>query len=126
MREMPAWYALADAALLGGSFAHLGGQNLIEAAACGCPVLMGPSTFNFAAAAELAIGAGAARRADDLDQALTQASELFCDGDALTRYRSAAMAFAGAHQGAARRIAVEILACLPPVARENARASAGK
>jgi 3-deoxy-D-manno-octulosonic-acid transferase len=126
MREMPAWYALADAALLGGSFAHLGGQNLIEAAACGCPVVMGPSTFNFAAAAELAIGAGAARRADDLDQALTQASELFCDGDALTRYRSAALAFAGAHQGAARRIAVEILACLPPVARENARASAGK
>ncbi|MFN8894093.1 MAG: 3-deoxy-D-manno-octulosonic acid transferase, partial [Betaproteobacteria bacterium] len=44
--EMPAWYALADVALLGGSFAPLGGQNLIEAAACGCPLLMGPHTFN--------------------------------------------------------------------------------
>lgn len=40
MGEMPLYYALADAALLGGSFAPLGGQNLIEAAACGCPVLM--------------------------------------------------------------------------------------
>ncbi|MEO5845180.1 MAG: 3-deoxy-D-manno-octulosonic acid transferase, partial [Caldimonas sp.] len=30
MLEMPAWYALADVALLGGSFAPLGGQNLIE------------------------------------------------------------------------------------------------
>jgi 3-deoxy-D-manno-octulosonic-acid transferase len=113
MREMPAWYALADAALLGGSFARLGGQNLIEAAACGCPVLMGPHTFNFAAAAELAIEAGAALRADDLDQALTLAHALFVDADALARRRAAALSFACGHQGAARRIAVAVLDCLP-------------
>ena len=35
--EMALYYGLADVALLGGSFAPLGGQNLIEAAACGCP-----------------------------------------------------------------------------------------
>ena len=64
MREMPLYYALADVALLGGSFAPLGGQNLIEAAACGCPLLMGPHTFNFAQAAELALAAGAALRVD--------------------------------------------------------------
>jgi 3-deoxy-D-manno-octulosonic-acid transferase len=64
---MPLYYALADVALLGGSFEPLGGQNLIEAAACGCPLLMGPHTFNFAAAAEDAIAAGAARRVADLD-----------------------------------------------------------
>ena len=58
--EMPLYYALADVALLGGSFAPLGGQNLIEAAACGCPLLMGPHTFNFAQAAEQARAAGAA------------------------------------------------------------------
>ncbi len=113
MREMPAWYALADAALLGGSFARLGGQNLIEAAACGCPVLMGPHTFNFAAAAELAIDAGAAQRADDLDQALGLAQQLFCHADDLAQRRAAALAFAGAHQGAARRIAAAVLDLLP-------------
>jgi 3-deoxy-D-manno-octulosonic-acid transferase len=113
MREMPAWYALADAALLGGSFARLGGQNLIEAAACGCIVLMGPHTFNFAAAAELAIDAGAALRAADLTQALVQARDLFAQPDTLAQRRAAALAFATAHQGAARRMAVEILACLP-------------
>ena len=64
--EMSAYYALADVALLGGSFAPLGGQNLIEAAACGCPVVMGPHTFNFAQAAELAEAAGAARRVGDM------------------------------------------------------------
>jgi hypothetical protein len=47
LRGWPTW------PLLGGSFAPLGGQNLIEAAACGCPLLMGPHTFNFAAAAEV-------------------------------------------------------------------------
>jgi 3-deoxy-D-manno-octulosonic-acid transferase len=49
MGEMPAYYALADLALIGGTLLPFGGQNLIEAAACGCPVLLGPHTFNFAA-----------------------------------------------------------------------------
>jgi len=39
--EMAAYFSCAQVALLGGSFEPLGGQNLIEAAACGCPVLMG-------------------------------------------------------------------------------------
>ena len=42
--EMPLYFALADVALLGGSFAPLGGQNLIEAAACGCPPPRGTLT----------------------------------------------------------------------------------
>ena len=71
--EMARYYGLADVALLGGSFAPLGGQNLIEAAACGCPVLLGPSTFNFAEAAELAIAAGAACRVADMSAAVSQA-----------------------------------------------------
>jgi len=45
--EMPLYYAMASSALLGGSFAPLGGQNLIEAMACGCPWCWGrtPSTL---------------------------------------------------------------------------------
>jgi 3-deoxy-D-manno-octulosonic-acid transferase len=50
--EMALYYGLSDVALLGGSFAPLGGHNLIESAACGCPIILGPSTFNFAQAAE--------------------------------------------------------------------------
>ncbi|KAF4516559.1 hypothetical protein B566_EDAN003306 [Ephemera danica] len=59
MGEMAAYYALADIAFVGGSLLPLGGQNLIEAAACGCPVLVGPHTFNFRQATEDAIAAGA-------------------------------------------------------------------
>jgi 3-deoxy-D-manno-octulosonic-acid transferase len=63
---MQAYYHLASVAWLGGSFAPFGGQNLIEAAACGCPVVMGPHTFNFADAAEIALQSGAARRVPDI------------------------------------------------------------
>src|SRR5207244_13262242 len=76
MREMPLYYALADVALLGGSFAPLGGQNLIEAAACGCPVVMGPHTFNFAQAAELSLAAGASLRVPDIAEGVRRAVEL--------------------------------------------------
>lgn len=70
--EMPVYFQASDMALLGGSFEPLGGQNLIEAAAFGCPVVMGPHTFNFAQAAELAESIGAARRVHDMEGALDQ------------------------------------------------------
>jgi 3-deoxy-D-manno-octulosonic-acid transferase len=101
--EMALYYGLADAALLGGSFAPLGGQNLIEAAACGCPVLMGPHTFNFAQAAEMAEAEGAAMRCVDLPDALRQGVALVADAVALARTRQAALAWSVAHQGATRR-----------------------
>ncbi len=110
--EMPLYYALADVALLGGSFAPLGGQNLIEAAACGCPVLMGPHTFNFAAAADDAIAAGAARRSADLPAAVAAAVALVAPAATVERAAMVgqAQAFAHAHQGAADRMALEVLA----------------
>jgi 3-deoxy-D-manno-octulosonic-acid transferase len=69
---MPVYFQAADMAFLGGSFKPLGGQNLIEAAAFGCPVVMGPHTFNFAQAAESAEASGAARRVAHLEAALDQ------------------------------------------------------
>ncbi|KAF1041396.1 MAG: 3-deoxy-D-manno-octulosonic acid transferase [Herbaspirillum frisingense] len=103
--EMALYYGLAHAALLGGSFAPLGGQNLIEAAACGCPVVMGPHTFNFAAAAREAEAAGAALRAPDIGAALPAAAQLCADAVRLTAARAAALRFAAAHCGGAQRTA---------------------
>lgn len=68
--EMALYYSLSDVALLGGSFAPLGGQNLIEALACACPVVLGPHTFNFAEVSEQAVASGAAVRALTLGDAL--------------------------------------------------------
>ncbi len=110
--EMPLYYALADAALLGGSFAPLGGQNLIEAAACGCPMLVGPYTFNFAEAAELACEAGAARRVPDLNAGLQAALALVYDAPARANATACSLQFAQAHRGAAQATAAAIEALL--------------
>ncbi len=106
--EMPAYYAAADAALLGGSFAPLGGQNLIEAAACGCPLVMGPHTFNFAQAAELSEAAGAARRVADWSAGVAAACAIARDPQAHLAMAQRAEAFSQAHRGAAARMSEQI------------------
>lgn len=110
--EMTAYYSLADVALLGGSFAPLGGQNLIEAAACGCPVLMGPHTFNFAQAADSALQSGCAQRVDSLAQALPAALALVQNPSARQPMVQAALAFAQTHRGAAERSAQAVAGLL--------------
>jgi 3-deoxy-D-manno-octulosonic-acid transferase len=45
--EMGLWYRLADVAFLGGSMAPRGGQNPIEAAKLGVPIVHGPHVENF-------------------------------------------------------------------------------
>lgn len=110
--EMALYYGLADVALLGGSFAPLGGQNLIEAAACACPVVMGPHTFNFAEAAELAVLAGAAQRVPDLAQAVAVAQTLVSDPAAHSAMVRAAAEFASAHRGAVDKTSSAVLALL--------------
>jgi len=109
MGEMVAYYALADVVLLGGSFARLGGQNLIEPAACGRVVIMGPHTFNFAHAAELAEAAGAAVRVADLAEAVQRALHGLPPPERQRR-EDAALAFAAQHRGAAQRMAAALLA----------------
>lgn len=101
--EMAMYYALADVALLGGSFAELGGQNLIEAAACGCPVVLGPHTFNFAQAAAQAEQAGAAQRVADMRLGMAAAAALAVSD--LQQQRLACQVFAQANRGTAVRLA---------------------
>ena len=113
MGEMPLYYAVAGAALLGGSFAPLGGQNLIEAAACACPVVMGPHTFNFAEAAELSLAAGASLRVADMTEGVARAVALLDQADEREACARRAVAFAGQHRGAAERMAQHLLAWLP-------------
>jgi 3-deoxy-D-manno-octulosonic-acid transferase len=108
MGEMPLYYAVANVALLGGSFAPLGGQNLIESAACGCPVVMGPHTFNFEQAADGALAERAALRVADIEAGVLRAIELALDPQR-DQWSQRALAFAELHKGAARRMAERIV-----------------
>lgn len=110
--EMALYYGLSDVALLGGSFEPLGGQNLIEAAACACPVVMGPHTFNFADAAQMAAVAGAALRVSSLQQAVETAQTLANDPAARMAMVSAATGFSSAHRGALGKTAAAVQALL--------------
>jgi len=109
MGEMPLYYAASDVALLGGSFAPLGGQNLIEAAACGCPLVMGPHTFNFSEAAQLSLAAGAALRVADMPEGVARAVAL-AHSEQRNEWVQRAFSFAATHRGAAARMAKEVLA----------------
>lgn len=106
--EMTLYYSMAHVALLGGSFEPFGGQNLIEAAACGCPVIMGPHTYNFAQASQQALDAGAAVRVDHLAGAVAQALKWAEEAWRLQQQTQAfspstqAEQFARRHQGSAQ------------------------
>ncbi len=103
MGEMAMYYAAADVALIGGSFKPLGGQNLIEACACGCPVVVGPHMFNFEQATRDALDAGAAVQVEDAEAALRTMAKLTADRARLESMRAAALGFATAHCGATAR-----------------------
>lgn len=60
--ELGLFYRLATLALVGGSLVPRGGQNPLEAARLGCPILLGPHTDNFEEPVARLLAAGAARR----------------------------------------------------------------
>jgi 3-deoxy-D-manno-octulosonic-acid transferase len=117
MGEMFAYYASADIAFIGGSLLDFGSQNLIEAAACGTPVLIGPSTRNFAEVAREAIACGAALSIGDADDLVKQANALLADADRRRRMGEAGRAFAERHRGATQRTLALIDRTLPSVQR---------
>jgi 3-deoxy-D-manno-octulosonic-acid transferase len=104
--EMAFYFGAARVCLLGGSFEPLGGQNLIEACACSCPVVMGPYTFNFKQAAEWALNAKAGVRVLDMTEAVRVAHGLALNPAAQTTMAVAALAFTQSHQGAVTKSVV--------------------
>lgn len=102
--EMPFYYAGADVAIVAGSFAPLGGHNLIEACAAGVPVIVGSHTKNFAQAVDDAVAAGAALQVLDADAAIDFVSALLNDGPRRAAMAEAARAWQVSHVGATARI----------------------
>ncbi|GAB7128475.1 lipid IV(A) 3-deoxy-D-manno-octulosonic acid transferase [Silvimonas sp. JCM 19000] len=104
MGELNAWYALADLAIIGGSILPFGSQNLIESCAAGTPVVLGPSTFNFAQAAQLALEVGAARQGQDAGEVTRIAALWLNNRSARAEASKIATRFASKHRGATQRV----------------------
>ena len=103
MGEMFTYYASCDVAFIGGSLLPLGGQNLIEACSMGKPVLIGPHTFNFEQATDMAIAAGAAQRVQDSSDLARHLQMLFADPVRQNTMRAAALRFSNESRGATAR-----------------------
>ncbi len=108
MGEMPLYYSASDLVVMGGSLMPLGGQNLIEACAAGCPVLLGEHTFNFQQASQDAIDCGAAMRVGNngsLVSTLADAiNRILHDQQQRQAMRQAALRYAENYRGATTRI----------------------
>jgi 3-deoxy-D-manno-octulosonic-acid transferase len=116
MGEMECYYRSADVALIGGSLLPYGGQNLIEATAVGCPVIVGPHTYNFLDAAEFAIASGAALRVQDAAELLTVLPSLMNDLERRRQMGEAGLRFTLQHRGAAKNILALMNRFLPQTA----------
>lgn len=60
--ELPLLYAAAEVAFVGGSLVESGGHNVLEPAALGLPVMVGPHTFNFLEIVRALLGQGGGER----------------------------------------------------------------
>ncbi|MFA7239747.1 MAG: glycosyltransferase, partial [Sulfuricellaceae bacterium] len=104
MGEMFAYYAACDVAFIGGSLLPYGGQNLIEAASLGKPVLIGAHTYNFAEATELAVKEGAVVRVADGAELVRELEKLLQDAAHRTAMAQAGLRFSLQHRGATARL----------------------
>ncbi len=104
MGELVDFYATCDVAFVGGSLDPIGGHNVLEAAALGKPVLVGPHTFNFAEITEDLLLARAAWQIEDGNALGTATLNLLSDAALREEIGAAAMALVARDRGAVDRI----------------------
>ncbi len=119
--ELDAAWGLADVAFVGGSlFPGRGGQNMIEPAAYGAPVLFGPYTSNFRDTAEQLLSRGAARLVADVSGLVSALREDLDDPEAANARGASARAFVLAQDGASARTLAELDRLAEPVEASRA------
>ena len=117
MGELRKFYSLAAVVFVGRSLVDLGprqhGSDMIEPAALGKPVVVGPFTHNFAEPMNLLRGAGAVEVVNDGDQLRETLSRLLSDPTAAREMGRRAQEVVRREQGATARHVEVILKHLP-------------
>ncbi len=101
--ELQATYAVAAVSFCGGSLVPLGGQNVLEAAAWGTPVLFGPSMEDFQAEKELLLASGGGREVSSQRELARQILYYLSHPDAAALSGQAGQAAVFANTGASRK-----------------------
>ena len=110
--ELPTAYRLATLVFVGGSFVRRGGQNVLEPAGQGRPVLFGPHMENFKDSVQVLQGRGGLQVATP-DQLLKVADELLSRPDQLEELGVLARRSVTAIRGASARNVEHMLSILP-------------
>jgi 3-deoxy-D-manno-octulosonic-acid transferase len=105
MGELAQLYAAAAVVFIGGSLVPRGGQNILEPAAVGRPVLHGPHMGNFTEIRDLFREAGAAIQVEDGAGLLQHLAALLDDPALADRMGKAGRQIVETHRGATRRTA---------------------
>jgi 3-deoxy-D-manno-octulosonic-acid transferase len=110
--ELAAAYRLATLVFVGGSFVTRGGQNVLEPAAQGKPVLFGPHMENFKDSVQVLQGRGGLQ-VQSPDQLLKVADELLSRPDQIEELGTLARTSVGSIRGASARNVEHMLSILP-------------
>ena len=102
--ELPWLYGAADVAFVGGSLVPLGGQNMLEPAAWGLPVVLGPHTFNFTEVVKQLTAAGAAESVSNAAELARTVSRLLSDPQERANGGGRAQSLVARHAGAGERL----------------------
>lgn len=100
MGELLKFYAAADVAFVGGSLAPFGGQNVLEPAALGVPIVTGPHLFNFEEIAAKLRQSGALVVGNDAAGLATSIAHWLGDSDARDTAGRAGSDIVSANKGA--------------------------
>jgi 3-deoxy-D-manno-octulosonic-acid transferase len=106
--ELGRFYHAADAVFVGGSLIRHGGQNPIEPAGLGKPVVFGPHMFNFEETAATLLEAGGAQKVASADGLAEALASLISDPSLRKRQGRAGRSAILARRGASRRTAALI------------------
>lgn len=79
MGELLLMYSACDVAFVAGSFAQIGGHNMLEAAALEKPVVTGPQLYNFAEISQMLIKANGMIVVQNADELAATVNRLFAD-----------------------------------------------
>lgn len=115
--DLQAVYSIASIVFCGGSLVPLGGQNVLEAAAWGKPVLYGPSMEDFLDAKELLDNTGGGIQVKDGRELAEKVVYYLANPDAADRIGALAKKALISNQGAAKKHAAAICRLLHPTGR---------
>lgn len=101
--ELPSYYALANIVFIGGSLIPHGGQNPLEAASLGKPIVFGPFMHNFADIAQQLTAHQAARQLESPAELTTTFQALLTDRADTLAMGARARALTERSQGAVQR-----------------------